>query len=83
MHKAIVDVLYRGIECFQQSRTQFFATRNGGFRDLKVYCEYMTAKEKAVPIPSAGAAHRPKRLLGFWGQAATTDGASGKDEFSE
>jgi hypothetical protein len=83
VHKAIVDVLYRGIECFQQSRTQFFATRNGGFRDLNVYCEYMTAKWKAVAMPSAGAAHRTKRQLGFLWQAATTDGASGKDEFSE
>jgi hypothetical protein len=83
VHKAIVDVLYRGIECFQQSRTQFFRDSQWWFQGFKVNCEYMTAKWKAVAMPSAGAAHRTKRQLGFLWQAATTDGASGKDEFSE
>jgi exodeoxyribonuclease VII small subunit len=48
LHKAIVDVLHRGIECFEQSRNQIFETRNGGFRGLKVYCEYMIARERVA-----------------------------------
>jgi hypothetical protein len=83
LDKGIVDVLHRGIECFQQSRNQNFETRNGGFRDLKVHCEYMTAVEKAIAMPSVGAAHRTSGCSTFWGKLPTIDGAPGEDEFSE
>jgi hypothetical protein len=83
VHKAIVDVLYRGIECFQQSRTQFFRDSQWWFQGFESILRVYDREGKSVAMTSAGAAHRPKRLLGFLGQAATTDGASGKDEFSE
>jgi hypothetical protein len=81
LHKAIVDVLHRGIECFQQSGNQIFETRNGGFRDLKIYCEYMIARE----LPRCRQVRRIDQsgCPGFWGKLPTIDGAPGEDEFSE
>jgi formamidopyrimidine-DNA glycosylase len=47
LHKAIVDVLHRGIECCSNP-APILATRNGGFRDLKAYCECTAVREKAA-----------------------------------
>ena len=67
----------------QQSPHAIFATRNCGFRDLKVYCEHMAVKRKAAAHAVRDAADGTKRLLSFWGKLPTIDGASGKDEFNQ